>query len=114
RISCRISWLFLSSLIFISSNHLSVGGPRRHHWEYLVIYIYGYVDQAGTTALQRLTQHAGMVVVCDGSEDADRRLMNVLTNDPGTGVMRHADAGYQEAIDCANEQGMNLPMLEQG
>ena len=39
--------------------------------------------------------------------------MNVLTNDPGTGVMRHADAGYQEAIDCANEQDMNLPMLNQ-
>jgi urocanate hydratase len=59
------------------------------------------------------SQHAGMVVVCDGSEDADRRLMNVLTNDPGTGVMRHADAGYQEAIDCAEEQDMNLPMLNQ-
>ena len=59
------------------------------------------------------SQHAGMVVVCDGSEDADRRLQNVLTNDPGTGVMRHADAGYQDAIDCANEQGMNLPMLNQ-
>ena len=60
------------------------------------------------------SQHSGMVVLCDGSEDADRRLMNVLTNDPGTGVMRHADAGYQEAIDCAEEQGMNLPMLKQG
>ena len=59
------------------------------------------------------SQHAGMVVVCDGSEDADRRLMKVLTNDPSTGVMRHADAGYQEAIDCANEQDMNLPMLNQ-
>ena len=60
------------------------------------------------------SQHAGMVIVCDGSEDADRRLMNVLTNDPATGVMRHADAGYEDAIDCAREQGLNLPMLDQG
>jgi len=60
------------------------------------------------------SQHAGMVIVCDGSEDADRRLRNVLTNDPGTGVMRHADAGYEDAIACAREQGLNLPMLGQG
>ena len=60
------------------------------------------------------SQHAGMVIVCDGSEAADRRLKNVLTNDPGTGVMRHADAGYEEAIDCAREPGLNLPMLGQG
>ena len=60
------------------------------------------------------SQHAGMVIVCDGSEEADRRLKNVLTNDPATGVMRHADAGYEEAIDCALEQGLNLPMLRQG
>jgi urocanate hydratase len=57
------------------------------------------------------SQHSGMVIVCDGTEDADRRLGRVLVNDPGTGVMRHADAGYQIAIDCAKEQGMNLPML---
>ncbi|MBI2254130.1 MAG: urocanate hydratase [Proteobacteria bacterium] len=57
------------------------------------------------------SQHSGMVVLCDGSEDADRRLRNVLTNDPGTGVMRHADAGYETAIECAREQGLNLPML---
>ena len=56
-------------------------------------------------------QHAGMVVVCDGSAEADRRLERVLTNDPGTGVMRHADAGYAEAVDCARENGLNLPML---
>jgi urocanate hydratase len=53
--------------------------------------------------------HAGMVVVCDGSEAADRRLERVLTNDPGTGVMRHADAGYPEAIDFAKRAGMRLP-----
>jgi urocanate hydratase len=59
-----------------------------------------------------ISQHSGMVVLCDGSEDADRRLeRNVLTNDPGTGVMRHADAGYESAIECAREQGLNLPML---
>jgi len=57
------------------------------------------------------SQHAGMVVVCDGSEDADRRLERVLWNDPGTGVMRHADAGYDAAIDCAREQGLDLPSL---
>ncbi|WP_448954356.1 urocanate hydratase [Labrys neptuniae] len=57
------------------------------------------------------SQHSGMVIVCDGSEDADRRLARVLVNDPGTGVMRHADAGYDIAIDWAKEQGLNLPML---
>ena len=58
------------------------------------------------------SQHAGMVVVCDGTEDAARRIGRVLWNDPATGVMRHADAGYEEAIDCAREQGLNLPMME--
>ena len=43
--------------------------------------------------------------------DAARRLERVLTNDPGTGVMRHADAGYESAIECAKEQGLNLPMI---
>ena len=55
------------------------------------------------------SQHSGMVICCDGSEDADRRLANVLWNDPATGVMRHADAGYDIAKDCAREQGLNLP-----
>ena len=57
------------------------------------------------------SQHAGMVVVADGTEAASRRLDRVLTNDPGTGVMRHADAGYDIAVECAKEQGMNLPMV---
>jgi urocanate hydratase len=57
------------------------------------------------------SQHAGMVIVCDGSEAADRRLERVLTNDPGTGVMRHADAGYDIAVACAREHGLRLPML---
>ncbi|WP_285404471.1 urocanate hydratase [Luteibacter sp. ME-Dv--P-043b] len=57
------------------------------------------------------SQHSGVVIVADGSEAADRRLARVLWNDPGTGVMRHADAGYADAIDCAREQGLNLPML---
>jgi urocanate hydratase len=57
------------------------------------------------------SQHSGVVIVCDGSEAAGRRLKRVLWNDPGTGVMRHADAGYQIAIDCAREQGLDLPML---
>lgn len=58
------------------------------------------------------SQHSGMVVVCDGTEDAARRLERVLTNDPATGVMRHADAGYDIAIQCAEEQGLNLPMIK--
>jgi urocanate hydratase len=55
--------------------------------------------------------HAGMVVVADGTEDAARRLRRVLTSDPGTGVMRHADAGYPEAIQTARERGVDLPFL---
>jgi urocanate hydratase len=54
--------------------------------------------------------HAGMVVVADGTEDAARKLQRVLTNDPGTGVMRHADAGYQRAIDVAGERGVHIPI----
>ncbi|MGA8205967.1 MAG: urocanate hydratase [Woeseiaceae bacterium] len=57
------------------------------------------------------SQHAGLVIVCDGTEAADRRIERVLWNDPATGVMRHADAGYEEAIDCAREHGLHLPML---
>ncbi|MBI0435549.1 urocanate hydratase [Roseomonas sp. KE0001] len=57
------------------------------------------------------SQHAGMVIVADGTEDAARRLRRVLWNDPATGVMRHADAGYDIALDCAREQGLDLPML---
>ncbi len=53
--------------------------------------------------------HAGMVVVADGTDDAARRLERVLTADPGTGVMRHADAGYDEALTCAAETGLDLP-----
>ena len=60
------------------------------------------------------SQHAGLVVVCDGSEAADRRIERVLWNDPATGVMRHADAGYEEAIACAREHDLNLPMLATG
>ncbi len=55
------------------------------------------------------SQHSGMVICCDGTEDADRRIERVLWNDPATGVMRHADAGYDIAKDCAREHGLNLP-----
>ncbi|NKB60921.1 MAG: urocanate hydratase [Gammaproteobacteria bacterium] len=54
------------------------------------------------------SQHAGLVIVCDGSEAADKRISRVLWNDPASGVMRHADAGYQEAKQCAREFGLNL------
>ena len=57
------------------------------------------------------SQHSGMVICCDGSEDADRRIARVLWNDPATGVMRHADAGYDVALDCARENGLNLPSI---
>jgi urocanate hydratase len=59
------------------------------------------------------SQHSGMVIVCDGTADADRRLERVLWNDPATGVMRHADAGYPDAIECARQHNLNLPFLNQ-
>jgi urocanate hydratase len=55
--------------------------------------------------------HAGQVIVADGTAEAAERLSRVLTNDPGTGVTRHVDAGYEEAIDCAREKGLKLPMV---
>lgn len=57
------------------------------------------------------SQHSGVVIVADGTEAAEKRLSRVLWNDPGTGVMRHADAGYQEAIKCAHENQLHLPMM---
>jgi len=57
------------------------------------------------------SQHSGLVIVCDGTEAADRRLERVLWNDPATGVMRHADAGYDIAVDCAREHGLDLPSI---
>jgi urocanate hydratase len=60
------------------------------------------------------SQHAGMVIVCDGTQDAARRLARVLWNDPASGVMRHADAGYEDALDCAKAHGLHLPALGLG
>jgi urocanate hydratase len=57
------------------------------------------------------SQHAGMVVVCDGTPEAARRIERVLWNDPASGVMRHADAGYELALECAREKGLDLPSL---
>ena len=59
------------------------------------------------------SQHAGMVVVCDGTEEAAQRIRRVLWNDPATGVMRHADAGYEEALDCARQYHLDLPGIGQ-
>ncbi len=56
------------------------------------------------------SQHSGVVIVCDGTAEADKRIARVLWNDPGTGVMRHADAGYEVAKACARELGLKLPM----
>jgi urocanate hydratase len=58
------------------------------------------------------SQHAGQVIVCDGTEAAAARIARVLWNDPASGVMRHADAGYVAAIACAREQGVDLPMAK--
>ncbi|HJV68701.1 urocanate hydratase [Ideonella sp.] len=58
------------------------------------------------------SQHAGVVIVCDGSDAAAKRIERVLWNDPGTGVMRHADAGYEDAIACAKARGLKLPMVK--
>ena len=57
------------------------------------------------------SQHSGVVIVCDGTDDAAKRVGRVLRNDPATGVMRHADAGYEIAINCAHEAKLDLPML---
>ncbi|MDQ2701348.1 MAG: urocanate hydratase [Pseudomonadota bacterium] len=56
------------------------------------------------------SQHSGVVIVCDGTPEADKRIARVLWNDPGTGVMRHADAGYEIAKECAGAMGLKLPM----
>jgi len=58
------------------------------------------------------SQHSGVVILCDGTEDADKRIARVLHNDPATGVMRHADAGYEVAKECARKNGLDLPMLD--
>ena len=58
------------------------------------------------------SQHSGLVIVCDGTVDADERIARVLWNDPATGVMRHADAGYEIAKECAKENELNLPMVK--
>jgi len=58
------------------------------------------------------SQHAGMVIVCDGTDAAARRIERVLWNDPASGVMRHADAGYEAALVCARKLGLDLPMLK--
>ena len=58
------------------------------------------------------SQHSGVVIVCDGSEEADKRIARVLWNDPATGVMRHADAGYEIAVEASKRHGLNLPMVK--
>ena len=58
------------------------------------------------------SQHSGLVIVADGTEEAARKLARALTNDPGMGVIRHADAGYERALDVARERGLDLPSLD--
>ncbi len=58
------------------------------------------------------SQHAGVVIVCDGTDAAAKRIERVLWNDPASGVMRHADAGYAMAMDVAKARGLDLPMLK--
>jgi urocanate hydratase len=57
------------------------------------------------------SQHAGQVIVADGTEEMELRLQRVLTNDPGMGVLRHADAGYEEATSFARKNGFKIPLL---
>ena len=58
------------------------------------------------------SQHAGQVIVADGTDEAAERLRRVLTNDPAMGILRHADAGYEEAKQCAEDQGVDIPMRD--
>jgi urocanate hydratase len=58
------------------------------------------------------SQHAGQVIVADGTPEADKRLERVLTTDPGMGIVRHADAGYEQAIQAAKLHGLKMPMLK--
>jgi urocanate hydratase len=58
------------------------------------------------------SQHSGVVICCDGTSAADARIARVLFNDPATGVMRHADAGYDIAINCAKQNKLDLPMID--
>ncbi len=58
------------------------------------------------------SQHAGVVIACDGTDSARERIGRVLWNDPATGVMRHADAGYDIAVETARERGVDLPMID--
>ena len=58
------------------------------------------------------SQHAGVVIVADGTDEAAARLNRVLWNDPATGVMRHADAGYEIAVEASKRHGLNLPMVK--
>ncbi|HAG31238.1 MAG TPA: urocanate hydratase, partial [Alteromonas macleodii] len=60
------------------------------------------------------SQHSGVVIVCDGTDEAAERIARVLHNDPATGVMRHADAGYDIAKDCAAKHNLDLPMINSG
>jgi len=57
--------------------------------------------------------HAGVVIICDGTDAAAKRIERVLWSDPATGVMRHADAGYEDAIACARMHHLNLPFLRE-
>jgi urocanate hydratase len=59
-----------------------------------------------------LSVHAGQVICADGTLEMEKRLKAVLTNDPGLGIIRHADAGYEDAINKANEWGVDIPMLD--
>jgi urocanate hydratase len=69
------------------------------------------VHNGGGTGIGYST-HAGALVVADGTEDAERRIERVLTTDPGLGVVRHADAGYDEAVRLAKDRGIRMPSLE--
>jgi urocanate hydratase len=109
----------VSAPIVIGRDHLDAGSVAVSDWPLLNAML-NCASGATWVSLHHgggvgigYSQHAGMVVVCDGTPEAARRIERVLWNDPASGVMRHADAGYDTAIDCAREFVLDLPGLPQ-
>ena len=97
-------WMLMAALVVLAAG---CGGGAD---EYYLLSAAGPAPTGGGVGIG-YSIHAGMVCVADGSDRADRRLHRVLTSDPGTGVMRHADAGYEEAVETARVRGVDLPMI---
>ena len=95
-----------------SVRNAALTAPYMHNGAYRTLAeVVDFYNRGGGVGIG-FSQHSGIVVVCDGTPEAARRVERVLWNDPATGVMRHADAGYDEAVQCAREQGLRLPMIQ--